>query len=158
MPLQPRRIAVLGAPGTGAAELASQLRTALAAHPEFSVSDAEPPSVVHDFALLMGLDQPDIAAAARPMRAQLDGELRGQLQALGLPYRVVYGAGPARLVNALLALGLPAPDANTHLTREQAQFDLNRGRTPWSCEKCSDPDCEHKLFTGLLGERSTRQR
>jgi len=31
MPPLPRRIAVLGAPGTGAAELASQLRTAVAA-------------------------------------------------------------------------------------------------------------------------------
>jgi len=63
---------------------------------------------------------------------------------------VIYGAGPSRLANALLALGLPAPDARAQQTREQAQFDLNRGRTPWSCEKCSDPDCEHKLFTGLL--------
>jgi HTH-type transcriptional regulator, transcriptional repressor of NAD biosynthesis genes len=150
MPPLPRRIAVLGAPGTGAAELASQLRTAVAAHPEFLISDAPPTSGGHDFALLMGLDQPDVAATARPLRAQLDSALRGQLQALGLPYRVVYGAGPARLINALLALGLPAPDTNTHRAREEAQFDLNRGRTPWSCEQCSDPDCEHRLFTGLL--------
>ena len=98
-------------------------------------------------ALLLGLDPAHTDFSAQ---AQQDNALREQLQTLGLPYRVVYGAGPARLVNALLALGLPAPDADAQQTREQAQFDLNRGRTPWSCEKCSDPECEHKLFTGLL--------
>jgi hypothetical protein len=147
MPLQPRRIAVLGAPGTGAAELHAQLCTALATHPEFLLSADVQPTGAHDFALLMGLDP---GHANFSTQAQQDNALREQLQALGLPYRVVYGAGPARLVNARLALGLPALDADAQKTREKAQFDLNRGRTPWSCEKCSDPDCEHKLFTGLL--------
>jgi HTH-type transcriptional repressor of NAD biosynthesis genes len=147
MSVQPRRIVVLGAPGTGAAELQRQLHTALAARPEFLLADDTQPLAAHDFALLMGLDQPH----AEPSRqAHQDSALREQLQTLGLPYRVVYGAGPTRLVNALLALGLAPPDAGAQQTREQAQFDLNRGRTPWSCEKCSDPECEHKLFTGLL--------
>ena len=146
----PRSIVVLGAAETGAAELASRLSTTLAAFPLSRVSAEAAPSDRHDFALLMGLDQPGNATVDPATKASQDSALREQLHALGLPYRVIYGAGPNRLANALLALGLPAPDAGAQQAREQAQFDLNRGRTPWSCEKCSDPDCEHKLFTGLL--------
>ena len=72
-----------------------------------------------------------------------------------LDFRVVYGQGLARLNNALLALGLAPEDEQAWLRRESAQFDLNQGRTPWQCEKCSDPDCEHRLFTGLLGQTRT---
>jgi hypothetical protein len=146
----PRRIVVLGAPGTGAPELAAQLSVASPLPNELHVSHEAWPAAGHDFALLMGLDQPDVQAADRPQREQRDSELREHLQALGLPYRVVYGEGLARLNHALLALGLPPLDEPTREAREQAQFDLNRGRTAWSCEKCSDPDCEHRLFTGLL--------
>lgn len=146
----PRRIVVLGAPGTGAAELAAQLSACSSGQGELHVIHQAWPSAGHDFALLMGLDQPDTPAADRSRREQLDAALREHLQALGLAYRMVYGAGPARLNHALLALGLPPQDAQTQQTREQAQFDLNRGRTAWSCETCSDPDCEHRLFTGLL--------
>ncbi len=150
MSQQPRRIVVLGAPGTGAAELAAQLSAASAPPRTLEVTHQAWPSAGHDFALLMGLDQPDVQATDRKQREQLDGELRERMHALGLPYRVVYGIGRARLNHALLALGLPSMDEQARQTREQAQFDLNRGRTAWSCEKCSDPDCEHRLFTGLL--------
>lgn len=146
----PRRIVVLGAPGTGAAELAAQLSAVSPLPDELHVSDEAWPSAGHDFALLMGLDQAEAPPADRPLRELRDGELREHLQALGLPYRVVYGEGLTRLNHALLALGLPPLDEPTRQAREQAQFDLNRGRTAWSCETCSDPDCEHRLFTGLL--------
>ena len=53
-------------------------------------------------------------------------------------------------IYALLALGLPGEDETAWHTRQNAQYALNEGRTPWLCEKCSDPDCEHRLFTGLL--------
>ena len=150
MSRQPRRIVVLGAPGTGAAELTAELSAALPPNGELQVTHEAWPSAGHDFALLMGLDQPDVQTAERLRREQLDGELRERMRALGLPCQVVYGLGRARLNHALLALGLPSADKHTRQVREQAQFDLNRGRTAWSCEKCSDPDCEHRLFTGLL--------
>ena len=35
----------------------------------------------------------------------------------------------------------------TYLER---RFDSKNGLQAWSCDKCSDPECEHKLFTGLL--------
>ena len=145
-----RHIVVLGAPGTGASELAQQLRQALATHPEYRVHDALAPGLEHGFALLMGLDLSSADPAHRALRMEADAALRQQLQRLGLPFRVVYGGEAARLDHALLALGLPSPDRDTQQAREAAQFELNRGRTPWSCEKCSDPACEHRLFTGLL--------
>ena len=27
----------------------------------------------------------------------------------------------------------------------------------WDCEKCSDPECEHRLFTSLVAQREARQ-
>lgn len=147
-----RRIAVLGAPGTGADELLAQLRSVLAAHTHMALSGELTPSSAPDLVLLMGLDQPATGTTAHQMQ-QHDARIREQLYALQLPYRMVYGSGPTRLANALLALGLPAPDTATQETRQQAQFDLNRGRTPWSCGQCSDPACEHKLFTSLLLRR-----
>jgi len=79
-----------------------------------------------------------------------DQALRARLMALGQPFRIVAGEGQNRLDNALLALGMPPLDTDMGTLREQAQYALNRGRTLWSCEKCSDPDCEHRLFTALL--------
>jgi hypothetical protein len=80
----------------------------------------------------------------------IDGLLREALTRSALDFRVIYGQGLTRLNNALLALGLDAEDEAAWQRRESAQFALNEGRTPWLCEKCSDPDCEHRLFTGLL--------
>ena len=154
----PRQIVVLGAPGTGASTLRTLLRQALSQQPGLSLSEETLPGSTHSFALLMGLDLPYRDPAERAVQARIDAQLRQQLQALDLPYRVVYGLGPARLTHALLALGLPAPDEAARASREAAQFDLNRGRTPWSCEKCSDPECEHKLFTGLLGRDKSPSR
>lgn len=146
----PREIVVLGAPGTGAEEIRVQLRAALQDAPALRLCDECLPRSSHSFALLMGLDLPVKDLSERTAQENVDAELRQQLQGLGLPYRVVYGQGATRLTHALLALDLPAPDEVSKQVRAQAQFDLNRGRTPWSCGKCSDPDCEHQLFTGLL--------
>ena len=144
----PHRIAVLGVPGSGVKELMQALRTALATQTDpWRISDEIPPdNGVGCLALLLGL-----SLSSAKADVALDRELRQQLHTRGLPYRVIYGTDPAtRLANALHALGRPPSDSPSVKTRVQAQFDLNRGRTPWSCEKCSDPDCEHRLFTGLL--------
>ncbi len=144
-----RRIAVLGAPGTGAAALAEGLRAALGLHPAFEITRPGQPEPGHDLVLLMGLSASAVSPEVRAAQRQADTALRARLQALKLPFQVVYGEGPGLLNNALLALGLTTDEA-AQAQREAAQFNLNRGRTPWSCEKCSDPDCEHRLFTGLL--------
>jgi hypothetical protein len=72
-----------------------------------------------------------------------------------MAYRVVYGQGPRRLSNALLALGLAGEDWSAQHIRVQGQFAINQGRSIWQCNDCSDPGCEHQLFTGLLAKRSS---
>ena len=116
-----------------------------------------------DFTLLMGLDGAWLSAPPDPdnpknsqdaaKRSQTDTLLRQALNRAGLAFHVVYGQGPQRLNNALLALGLPSQDLAALEMREQSQFAIHQGRTVWQCNDCSDPECEHRLFTGLLAQR-----
>jgi len=68
----------------------------------------------------------------------VDTLVRKALAAAGVDFRVVYGQGRERLENAAAAiesLARSAPGASWK----------------WTCEKCSDPDCEWRLFTSLTG-------
>jgi hypothetical protein len=91
----------------------------------------------------------------------VDSLLRQALSQASIPFKVIYGQGQARVNAALLALQdslrpelqsllVSLPLIETQLERENAQFGLNRGRTAWRCDLCSDADCEHKLFSDLL--------
>lgn len=114
---------------------------------------------LYDITLVTGLDLPWVADGLQrdgpQVRVPVDNGVRQALEGAGLPYRVVYGQGPRRLNNALLALGLPGEDLSAQQTRMDGQFSINQGRSIWQCNECSDPACEHKLFTGLLKQRST---
>ena len=99
--------------------------------------------------LLMGLDLPwtpdGLFRDSPAVRDATDTLLRRELDAARLPYQTIYGQQDARLQQALRAVGrwlslnlLPADQA------------LTEGRTPWRCDNCSDPDCERRLFTGLV--------
>ncbi|WP_137895944.1 hypothetical protein [Ramlibacter sp. 2FC] len=163
------RIAVLGAPRTGKTRLAAELALALAQRP-VSVSDGAalltaitdrgraPPTQeevsalaqthgrLYELTLLLGLDLLP-PAEARASEA-VDMALRDALLGASLAYKVIYGQGAQRLQNALLAIegtGAAPPDA-----RLATQYGLQGGRVAWRCENCSDPTCEHRLFTGLL--------
>jgi nicotinamide riboside kinase len=82
----------------------------------------------YDLTLLTGLDIPWVADGLQRdgphAREPVDALVRGSLAKAGVPYRVVYGSG------------------------EDAGGDEST-RWKWVCEKCSDPECEHRLFTGL---------
>jgi nicotinamide riboside kinase len=98
-----------------------------------------------DLTLIAGLDlawvsdgrQRDGAA----MRARVDHRLREVLQRYQISFATVYGTGESRTNNAFQAIGHamgnPGPDRP-------------RSHWQWNCEKCSDPDCEHRLFSALL--------
>ena len=113
---------------------------------------------LYDITLVTGLDLPWVADGLQrdgpQVRGPVDTLLRQALERSGMAYRVVYGQGPGRLNNALLALGLAGEDASAQHIREQGQFAINQGRSVWQCNDCSDPDCEHLLFTRLLKQRS----
>lgn len=100
--------------------------------------------------LLMGLDLPwtpdGLFRDGPEIRDATDALLRRELDAAGLPYQTIYGQQNARLQQALRAVG-------RWLGRDLLPADrtLTEGRVPWRCENCSDPDCERRLFSGLVG-------
>ena len=86
---------------------------------------------------------------------------RAILLAQGLPFQVIHGIGQELVTQCLLAL-LPADCFNPSgfaMTSAMASDleGLARKALPvrWQglCETCSDPDCEQRLFSGLLQSR-----
>ena len=102
--------------------------------------------------LLMGLDLPwtpdGLFRDSPAVRDATDTLLRRELNAACLPYQTIYGQQDARLQQALRAVG-------RWLSRDLLPADqaLTEGRTPWRCDNCSDPDCERRLFTDLVGKK-----
>lgn len=94
----------------------------------------------YDLTLLTGLDIDGPHA-----REPVDALVREGLARAGVPYRVVYGNGEDRVRNALAPV--------LELLGERPAGDDDETRWKWVCEKCSDPECEHRLFTGLAGLR-----
>ncbi len=103
--------------------------------------------------LLMGLDLPwvhdGLFRDSPAVREATDAALRRELQAAGIGFQTVYGQGTRRLQAALRAVGAA-------LGRALLPDDplLRQGSGRWRCEACSDPDCEHRLFSALLAGRS----
>jgi hypothetical protein len=129
-------IAILGAPDSGK----TSLQRALAQHlPGLQISDDPPMTQVqpshYDLILLTGLDLPECGT---PAHHATDARVRALLNQAGLAYGVVYGQGTQRLRAAM------------HLIAPQ---DGPPPRWTGVCEKCADPECELRLFTGLT--RST---
>jgi len=132
----------------------------IAAYSELYFTDCslQPDAIAHQrgyhLTLLMGLDLPWVPDGlfrdSPAVRDAIDNILRRELQAAGLPFQTVYGRGDARMRQALAALG---PLLGSSLI--DAAPVLAQGRVAWSCDKCSDPECEHRLFTGLLKSRRT---
>ena len=110
-----------------------------------------------DATLLMGLDLPWMADGlfrdSPTIRAATDTLLRRALQGAGLAFQTVYGAHEQRLHNALRALS----PILTPLLGEAPVWTApvqTAGRPGWLCEACSDPDCEHRLFTSLIEKKT----
>ena len=178
-------VLVLGAPGTGVVALAQALRACLRSRPvrvvdhEVSAEAPSPPASAEGIdgvltavargavaTLLLGTDLP-CAAEGEAMRAEADARLRTQLAAAGLGYQVVYGLGDARLAHALRALATTISIAtDAYPVSAKADFDPKRRRADdrpvplkaWVCEKCSDPECERRLFTALVAQNATGDR
>jgi nicotinamide riboside kinase len=101
---------------------------------------------VYDVTLVTGIDLPWVADGLRDgphSQEPVDKLIRAALASASIGYKVIYGSGPERLRNALMAI-----DASL-TPRKQKTSEQN-----WSCDKCSDPECEHRLFTGLLQSRA----
>ena len=156
----PARIALLGAPGTGKTTLSHTLADHLRTRghrvrvlaPGQALDDAEgcdlmiedapaPHALAHDtLTLLMGLDLPDLTEASHTA----DARLREALTHAGIGWRVIYGEGSQRVLQALDAVAAVIPWAWTVNAGEE---DIGRWkRLRAQCEKCGDADCERHLF------------
>jgi nicotinamide riboside kinase len=107
---------------------------------------------MYDVTLVTGLDLPWQADGLQRdgphVREPVDALLRAALSRSGVTWQVIYGHGAARLEKAMNAI---YSIANRDLsTLENGQNSSKSGAWSWPCDKCSDPDCEHRLFTGLL--------
>lgn len=105
--------------------------------------------------LVTGLDLPWVADGLQRdgahVREPIDALLRSQLASGGIPYKVVYGSGDERLQSALFAINFAAPP--THTASASGTKGLKKSRNwVWTCDKCSDPECEHRLFTSLTAD------
>jgi len=103
--------------------------------------------------LLMGLDLPWVADGhfrdSPKIRETTDAVLRRELQGAGIPFQTVYGPIQARLQQALRCIGQALGE---RLVASDPTWP--QGRRPWTCEKCSNPECEHRLFTQLIAPHS----
>jgi nicotinamide riboside kinase len=94
--------------------------------------------------LLTGLDLPWVADGIQrdgaAMRLAVDNRLRAVLLQHGIAFSSVYGVGEARTRNALQAITYA-------LGQRPANGPAANWR--WTCDKCSDPACEHRLFSAL---------
>jgi HTH-type transcriptional repressor of NAD biosynthesis genes len=100
-----------------------------------------------DLTLLLGLDLPQRSEEQQTDESlscdAVDARLRAVLTANHHNYKVIYGVGTDRSAAALNAI-FP--------TRQERTQPPNSSLGHWqsNCEKCSDPVCEHRLFTGRL--------
>ena len=162
---------LLGVHGTGALTLAKALQGRLAtsgitvlAWEDVGGGEADLGLALHaasaaELTLLMGLDVP-LPAERRPTLETADARLRAALGAAGKSYRVVYGSADTRIANALRALlTIKTIAGGAEKSGAAGLFGLEISRREerparlraWNCEKCSDPECEHRLFTALVG-------
>lgn len=97
--------------------------------------------------LLTALDLPWVADGLQrdgpQVREPVDDRVRAALAGAGLGFSVVHGTGEQRLANAWNAIGRTGD-----VERTGARSDWR-----WPCDKCSDPVCEHRLFSDLLARR-----
>ncbi len=136
------------------------LMIAVYSHYLFNDTSLYPMALTHqatyDHTLLTGLDLPWVADGLQRdgahAREPVDALLRSALDRAGLRYAVVYGRGEQRLAAALVALGIATESIATKglFTLALPGKDSKSAPWKWVCDKCSDPVCEHRLFTELL--------
>jgi nicotinamide riboside kinase len=156
------KIALLGAPRTGKSLLESSLRSAMKSsalavtvYGETDVAALPAALRDYDLVLLTGLPVSRHASKAgflqRQAQQAADAAIRAALIDAQIAFQVLYGSSDERLTQAREAIEslLPAQ------TRPQPQRPPEtKNPWVWLCDKCSDPQCEHRLLTDLLASRT----
>jgi HTH-type transcriptional regulator, transcriptional repressor of NAD biosynthesis genes len=127
------------------------LMTAIYSDLYFSDVSLYPMALKHlsqfDLTLVMGTDldwkADGIQRDGPIMRQQVNNRLRQVLDAESIPFTVIYGTGGSRTDCAMRAI-----------THDAKSGDLSPANNVtswvWTCEKCSDAQCERHIFTGQL--------
>ncbi len=114
---------------------------------------AEVPGVFlarHDAVLLLAPPMRDSASQTDPAQTLLM-QARLHLVAQGQAFQLLFSQGHRLEQEALAALCNWFPQAPGLQDLRMALRQSNPGaRARWNCEKCSDPDCELRLFQGLI--------
>lgn len=165
-------IALVGAPQTGKSALAAALNGALetsACAASVVIDPAHLPAgdlAGYDLVLLMGLEASahglnpcGLPAITTQMREAADQSIRTALLQAGMPYQVIYGSDDERLTHAIAALEPLLKTAGKRLRQSPGSVggpDSAGKARPWVwvCDKCSDPQCEHRLLSDLLAGRT----
>ncbi|RST55215.1 hypothetical protein EJI01_09280 [Variovorax sp. MHTC-1] len=145
-------IALLGADDSGKTQLAEALSQRLAQRgiDATLVIDSSPEHAFDAAALEAYRGHALILLIAPASPTRIDEMLRQGLMDANLGFAVVHGEGAEQLANAWNAINAAAdPDARRSAARGRAAAAWS-----WSCDKCSDPACEHRLFSDLVAQRS----
>ena len=158
------KVALLGAHADAAWRLADRLILALAesaiearvvafdAAAASAMTESDPPCF--DAIFLMGLRSSDKAALSQRAADEL---MRAALRQTGTGYQVIYGSDEESLAQVMRAIeklkvASPIPAAPS---KQNLRGHGGVAGWVWSCDKCSDPQCEHRLLTTLLEQRQT---
>lgn len=108
-----------------------------------------------DLTLVTGLDLPWVADGLQRdgphVREPVDALLRAALAQGNITFHVVYGTDALRTENALKCIA--AHTKSFQYAQPPSPLPPKKAVTAgemWVCERCSDPECEHRLFTALL--------
>ncbi|AVQ84415.1 MULTISPECIES: AAA family ATPase [unclassified Variovorax] len=154
---QTRRIGVAAASGVVVADTTA-LMTAVYSEQLFADTSLYEGALAaqrrYAITLLTALDLPWVADDMRdgPHAQQpTDTLVRAALIGARLSFAVVHGSGGERFANAWNAINSIA--GNEGRTRARGRLEAKPSSWSWPCEKCSDPECEHKLFSDLIARR-----
>lgn len=98
----------------------------------------------HAFTLLI-----PAADTANAEEQAIEVRLRAAFTVSGQPCTIIHGRDAEQRFGRAWSALQPGPDV---LEAAPASQQRLRSRA-WNCERCSDPDCEHQLFTELLAAR-----
>jgi nicotinamide riboside kinase len=108
----------------------------------------------YDVTLVTGLDLPWQADGLQRdgphAREPVDTLLRAALLRGGIAFQTIYGQGEERLKQALAALPTPLGHSRESGHDDVMGQRVRADRPLWTCDRCSDPECEHRLFSALL--------
>lgn len=144
----PSLIALLGAANSGRHALLHALQPRL----DGTAFEAD---VIEDASSLGSLQRPALVLLLAPQ--DLSGEAqvlhwRQRLVQAGLAYSVLHGDAQSRLDDAWRLIQ-PLLGQAPSRSNEELVAGRSARRWTWSCDKCSDPTCEHRLFQDLVQAR-----